>query len=450
MTTTDQAPGARLADLAALYPRGAPVPLRIIRLTQKETPGDLVAAWRQGIRIHAVFEMRSGLKRAWRLALLKWHFTRHRFSCQLVGLSGSVERPGMVVPLGCDDILQYVNTVAFRGTDSFGRVLLKRLAGFLPGSWTWADPLVLIASPAPEKFDRFVLLTGDRQIAFLFRSHGQVPWAVCKAGAREDILAEQRNHSLAVQILGRRVPALLETRQDGQTASITLEYVRERFLGNVVAACLFRKRQVFIREALGHLDFCREIYRLLAVNNRVEFVAVTEAEVKGLWAGIDEFLRGSTDAEPLRQALVQTIGVPLPRLIQHGDFCVRNVLMAGGERGRVLIDWEDMQERRWPLVDFVLLRLSLKEVYGKLFNVSLEEMTRLPELAQGLRHTETDLAKLLDIDPAHMAAAQWLSLACLCRQNLRKGRKETAMAIFRELTACLRTDPNPVDNRVSA
>lgn len=422
--------------LGALYPQGAPAPLQIIRIAQGEALVDLAEARRQHVHIHAIFETGSGLTRAWRLAHLGRLLSRHRFSCHFVGLGGTIEHPGMVVPLH-RNILHYVHTVAFRATDSPVRVLLKRLATFFPGKWTWLGPLILVGSPTPQAFDRFVLLTGNREIAFLFHAGGTEPWAVCKSGDVAELESEHQNHEHAQRVLGQRVPALLEITRTGQMASITLEYVCERFLGNVVAAALFGKRQVFVCEALKHLDFCCEIYRLLAANDTAEHAPVTQAEVNGLLAGVDELIRGSAEGELLTRALEKTIGVAIPRLTQHGDFCVRNVLIAGGKRGRVLIDWEDMQAHRWPLADFVLLRLSLKEVYARLFNVSLNEMELLPAMAQGLVNTEVSLAKIMDMKKQQMRAAQLLSLACLCRQNLRKGRKSTASAVFRELTAMI-------------
>lgn len=209
---------------------------------------------------------------------------------------------------------------------------------------------------------------------------------------------------------------------------------------NLVGEAWWHRYKVFIREALGHLHFFREVYRLLAEKGGMDQVIVSAGDVKGLLDGVDGLLGDGADALLLKQALTQTIGTTLPRLMQHGDFCVRNVLIAGGERGRVLIDWEDLQERRWPLADFVLLRLSLKEVYASLFAADLAAMERLPALTEGLLAAEAELMQILNLDSTAMRAAQVLSLACLCRQNLGKGRLDTARAIFGELMTCVRAN----------
>jgi len=425
------------ACFSALYPQGAPAQLRSIRIAQGDVPGDLAQAFRQGASLHLVLEPGAGLKRAWRLALLTRQLARHGYACRLVGLGGPVERPRMVVPLR-RNLLGYVDTVAFRGTDSPARVWFKRLTGLLPPSLTWRGPLLLVASPTAETFDRFVLLTGDRQIAFLFRRNEPAPWAVCKTGARADLVAEQRNHNRAVAILGPRVPGVLGLTEGEGTASLSLECLPERFLGNVVAAALWGRRKVFVREALGHLDFCREVYRLLAEKGGMEQVVVSAGDVNGMLDGLEILLGDSGESTLLKRMLTQIIGTTLPRMIQHGDFCVRNILITGGGRGRVLIDWEDLQERRWPLADFALLWLSLKEVYASLFAADLAAMERLPALADGLAALEVELMKILNLDSTAMRAAQVLSLACLCRQNLGKGRLDTATAIFGELMTCVR------------
>ena len=51
---------------------------------------------------------------------------------------------------------------------------------------------------------------------------------------------------------------------------------------------------------------------------------------------------------------------------------------------------------------------------------------------------EEELMDILGLDRSAMQAAQLLSLACLCRQNLAKGRLQTATAIFHELMAFVR------------
>ena len=70
----------------------------------------------------------------------------------------------------------------------------------------------------PVVFDRFVLMTEDREIAFLFRSGETTPFAVCKRGDPEALAAERRNHERALQLLGDSVPALLNDVGNGSLA----------------------------------------------------------------------------------------------------------------------------------------------------------------------------------------------------------------------------------------
>ena len=167
--------------LAALYPQGPPARLRTIPLYQGDELQDLAWEKSRGTCFHVILEPGNGIIRAWHVMRLSRQFARHRFSCRLIGLEGMADHPRIVVPMS-SSILHYIHTMAFRGTDSAARVLLKRLFGLLPKGLTWKGPLVLIGSPFPQTFDRFVLLTRDREIAFLFRNNEKVPWAVRKGG----------------------------------------------------------------------------------------------------------------------------------------------------------------------------------------------------------------------------------------------------------------------------
>ncbi len=217
------------------------------------------------------------------------------------------------------------------------------------------------------------------------------------------------------------------------------EAIPEYFLGNIVAGTWRDRRAVFIREALAHVAFCLSVNRRFVQGAPPEAEPVTGDEVKALLDALDELTHKGSEREQLKASLQECVGLVLPRLIQHGDFCVRNVLIAGGKRGRVLIDWEDMQERRWPLADYVLLRLSMKEVYADLFTTELSAMEKIPELAAGLTALETELMTLLNLDQETFHVTELLSLACLCRQNIRKKRSQTAKTILGELLQRLPT-----------
>ena len=432
---TDVAPAAAgLGYLRALYPDGPPPGLRVLRLDRGEGTD-----WRQvvgeGGECHLIWGTASLLPRAWRLARFTRQLSRRRFFWQLIGLHGAVENPSVVALLR-RNILQYIYTEAFRGTDSPLRTVLKRCASSLPPALTWQGPLVLIASPNPVAFDRFVLFTDDREIAFLFRSGETAPWAVCKRGDPESLASERRHHERALQLLGDSVPALLNS---ADNELLIQEALPEHFLGNIVAGAWCNRRAVFVREALAHVAFCLEVYRRFIQGAPPVVEPVTAAEVDDLLAALADVPCEVAERECLGSALRECVGAALPRLIQHGDFCVRNVLIAGGERGRVLIDWEDLRERRFPLADFALLRVSLKEAYAALFKADPEAMYPRPELARELTEAEAELGRLLGLDRRDLKRATLLSLACLCRQNLNKKRDPTARSIFAELLHIRRT-----------
>lgn len=427
---TDVAPtaAAGLVYLRALYPQGPPPSLRVLRMDRGEGED-----WRQVVgesgECHLIWEACAGLgarfDRFLRIARL-----RRQVPCRLFGVHGAVERPEVVVSLS-RGVLDYAHTVTFRYADSPLRILLKRFAGLLPGSLLWPGPVVALIPPRGDGDESLVLFSADRLVAFLFRQGKARPYAVRKSGEAAALAAEAENHHRARQLLGTMVPDLWPGSAD--TSSLTLEYIPEHTLLNAVASAWFGRRRGFERQAIGHLTVCLEVYRRFIRGAPPVVEPVTAAEVDDLLAGLEALPGTESERERLGAALRECVGAMLPRLIQHGDFCVRNVLIAGGERGRVLIDWEDLREGRLPLADFTLLRLSLKEAFAGLFRCSLDGMEQVPELAQGLAAAERELADLLGLNGHRFRQAALLSLACLCGQNLSKKRYPTARAIFDEL-----------------
>lgn len=414
---------------SALYPHGGLEGVEVVRLPPGEGLGDATALLKNGWGIQVVFEEKGRIARSLRLSQTLRRFYRAGVACEIVGLGGAVEKPRFAAPLR-RPILRYVDSVAFRGSDSPARAFLKRLISSLPMPLVWQGPLVLVAAKSLEAFDRFVLLPDDRQISFLFRPDAATPWAVRKSGPPGEIDVERRNHERAVQLLGLRVPALLNADRE---EALTMEALPERLLWNVVAQAWFKRRAVFVREALRHLDFCLEVYRLLHKGASLDRAPVSAEEVAGLLEGVGQFLNPSSKADRLKEAFEVCIGSPMPRMAQHCDFCARNVLVVGGERDRVLIDWEDFQERCWPLADFSLLSLSLKEAYAGQFKSVLDAAMRHPDMVRGLKETQDEIAGLLELDERGMRQAKMLSLAWLCRQNLKKNRIGTARRVFEEL-----------------
>lgn len=415
-----------LGYLRALYPDGPPPSLRVLWMDGVEGTD-----WRQvvgeGGECHLVWGACAGLGARFG-RFLRITRLRRQLPCRLLGVHGAVERPEVVVALS-RGVLDYAHTVTFRYADSPLRILLKRFAGLLPGALLWPGPVVALIPPHGDGGESLVLFSADRLVAFLFRGGEPLPYQVRKSGEAADLAAEAGNHRRAVQLLGRMVPDLLP----GVESALTLEYIPEHTLLNAVASAWFGRHRVFEREAIGHVTFCLEVYRRFIQGAPPVVEPVTVAEVDDLLAALADVPCEISERERLGGALRECVGTVLPRLIQHGDFCVRNVLIAGGERGRVLIDWEDLQEGRFPLADFALLRLSLKEAYAGLFSTDLEEMARLAGLARGLAEAEEELGWLLGLDRCGMKQAALLCLACLCRQNLNKKRTPTARSIFAEL-----------------
>jgi len=429
------------AYLYALYPQGCPDSLRIIRYSSSVEFAEYFENIQPGDCTHFIFEpsgsIWAGLTRFLHIIRLKKALENRHFDCDLVGISGSLAKPELLVTLQ-RNVLWYANTVTFRFADSPLRAYLKKLFSLFPGGLLWNGPVILVVMSVEATFSgHLTLLSPDRQVSFLFNPAEKWPVGVRKTGDRDDLKKEYKRHLQAIQLLDRKVPSLLDELTEEKQAFFTLEYIPEFTLVNRVAEAWWGRRKAFVHESSAHLDFCCEVYRQFMQAAPPQHVTVTATEVNELLEGISVLLKKSPDSDLLKSVLHKTVGMILPKMIQHGDFCVRNVLIPAGVRGRVLIDWEDLQESRWALADFVLLCLSLREVYVKLFGDDSTPLESSPDMNQRFLQAEETLKKLLDINSQQMAAAELLSLVSLCRQNLVKDRQVTAAGIFDELIVCL-------------
>lgn len=439
MKTIDLTAQARRSYGAVLGPEAMPEDFRLLRC---EGQAHLLPALGKMEVLNLVLDAASGFGtrlRRWRkLRKLMRFLESNGQQVKTVGVFGSTTAPEVLCSLQ-RNVLRYAYGVTFRVNDSPLRNLLKRWFANLPGGLIWSGPLILQAAP-PSPVDAsampgpsLTLLSADRQVSFLFRESQKWPYAVRKMGEPIELQRELAKHRRVHQVLGEMVPAVMGEQLTGKPASVYLEYIPEFTLTNRVAQHPLARERAFVHEASGLLEFCILIQQRFFQASPQLPVPVSSTEVADLQQGIGDLLSGCSAANTIISTLELTIGTALPRILQHGDFCVRNVLMAKGRRGRVLIDWEDLQEGRLPLVDYALLKFSLQKVAASWFSQPCRSL-----LSDELAATEAALGELLELDRNAMRVAELLSLASLCRQNLQKGRSETAQEIFTDF--CQRVD----------
>ena len=94
-----------------------------------------------------------------------------------------------------------------------------------------------------KNHDRFVLITNEHTVSFLFKEGANRPFAVVKSGGREEIEREYINHNRAFSLFPDRVPRMYNYEKEDGAASFWIEHVQERTMGNVIASSWFKKRK---------------------------------------------------------------------------------------------------------------------------------------------------------------------------------------------------------------
>ena len=277
--------------------------------------------------------------------------------------------------------------------------------------------------------DRFVLITKDRNISFLFDDDHPLPYAVLKYGKASDIKKEYLKHKKAYEFFPRHVPCILFYERQDKMAFFCIEYVPETHMSNVIASTWIWKKQRFIKEI-------EELFSLLLLLTKryIQKTAkcgkkVDPKELETIFNVIALRFESRKEFIWFKDILSKIERINIPRIMQHGDFCNRNILYACKTR-KVVIDWEDSKENHFPLVDFNMLLISVIEVYRELFNKTDEDFFNEMELRKIVFKMRRKLIEELKINELYHNEISLLSTAFLCAQNIKKERFKTADKIF--------------------
>jgi len=280
--------------------------------------------------------------------------------------------------------------------------------------------------------DRFVLITEDRSISFLFKEGAIQPFAVVKSGDSKELGREYANHKIAFNLFPESVPQLYYYDNKGETASLCIEYVNEMTMSNVVATSWFRKKRRFIKEAqslLALLVIMMEKYThefKIKENMRQQYDHNTILNIIGAHFDSKAIISN------LRRCFDKMIDARIPLIMQHGDFCVNNILYANHTR-KMVIDWEDSRDDHLPLLDFNMLLISFESLYPQLFPRAGNDFFQEMDMHDAILSTQNKIITLLGINNFDFQCLSLLSTAYLCAQNLKKERLKTASKVFNHL-----------------
>ena len=236
-------------------------------------------------------------------------------------------------------------------------------------------------------------------------------------------------HKRAYNLFPEYVPDILFYEQSGEMASFCIEYVRETNMTNVVASTWVRKKQRFIKEI-------EKLFSLLLLLNEgyIQKTSkfgeeVDHKELETILNAIALRFGARKEFSRLKDILDKMKGIKITRLMQHGDFCNRNILYADKTR-KVVIDWEESKENHFPLLDFNMLLISVIEVYREIFNKTDKDFFKEEDLQKIVFKMRRKFIERLKINGSYYNEISLLSTAFLCAQNIEKERFKTADKIF--------------------
>jgi len=263
----------------------------------------------------------------------------------------------------------------------------------------------------------------------LFDDDHPLPYAVLKYGKASDISKECCMHKRAYKLFPEYVPNILFYEQSGEMASFCIEYVRETNMTNVLSSTWIRKKQKFIKE-IEKLFYLLLLLNEGYIQKTSKFgEEVDHKELETILNAIALRFGPRKEFAWLKDILGKMEGIKITRIMQHGDFCSRNILYADKTQKKV-IDWEDSKENHFPLVDFNMLLISVIEVYRRLFNKTDEDFFAEKELQKIVFKMRRELIEKLKINELYHNEISLLSTAFLCAQNIEKKRFKTSDKIF--------------------
>ena len=298
-----------------------------------------------------------------------------------------------------------------------------------------------------DLFNRFVLFTDERKIAFLFNDNGTQPYTVEKSGPQTAIESEYKNHMMAEELLGNIVPKLGKLQLKTGHASFNLEYVPEILLSNIIATAFLNKKKKYCNEVISILDFYLDVFIAFFENSQFVFGTLAEDELSKITSSL---FNGSFKSHCIQELKVQfsrSKNIKFSRMLQHGDFGIRNILYASKNR-KVLIDWEDMHVATFPLLDYVMLLVSIELLYEEIIEENSKNLFRVFVVKNKQLNLQNRIQTYLEMSNEDFKILTFLCTASLCHQNLVKGRKSTAQLLFNELEKQVLAQSNIVNFQV--
>ncbi len=263
----------------------------------------------------------------------------------------------------------------------------------------------------PKKFIKdkrgFFSFSRDKVFFFSFDEKNG-PKKVFKLGAFNLIYKEYKNHKLAFSLIPNHVPKIFFFERIDRKAVISMEFIDNLLLFDVIASCVYKKEKKFFEEAKKIYDF------LFFWLNSLPYKRAVLKDV------FDLPKDGPDEVSKIYKSSKKEEIIVLP---QHRDFSTANVRYAKNKL--VLLDWEDLKKEDLFTMDFSVLTFSLFIFYTSFF-----KKYPLGDFRKIIKDMIRKVVKIFDTDEKVFVELCFLSLYSFFLQNIEKERFITANRVW--------------------
>lgn len=347
------------------------------------------------------------------------------------------------------NIYQYIFLNFFGSKDNALRHFLKKFIIILFGQLVWRESIPFMPRDEKEILcsekmieyeswlddeklqDRFVHVTNEKNIMFIFKKGDKKPKAVQKYGKLFEIKKEYVNHQKAQILFPSLVPPIYFFKSDCDTGNLCMEYIGDIHFNKVVASASIGKKRKYLDEIKDTFQFLIKMLKTLPFKEGDLENSYSYEMIKRKINTNFTYPNEKIERNKIKKIIEEVNHIRFPLGMEHGDFCLGNILYTDKNIERkVIIDWEDCREEDLPLVDFNMLLISMIQAYKDTFERKNDDFFNDNDIMKILTEQKEEIRQYLGMKKELFQKISILSTFSLWSQNVQKGRIKISEEIF--------------------
>lgn len=347
------------------------------------------------------------------------------------------------------NIYEFIFLNFFGSMDNALKHFMKKLIIILFGQLVWRRSIAFMARNekeilCPEKMmeyepwldneklqDRFIHMTNEKNIIFIFKKGDKKPKAVKKYGKPFEIKKEYVNQQKAQTFFPSLVPAIYFFKSDCDIGNLCMEYIGDIRFNKVVASASIGKKRKYLREIKDTFQLLIKMLKSLPFKEGKFENSYSYQIIKTTINGNLTYLNEKIEINKIKKIIEEVNHIRFPLGMQHGDFCLGNILYTDKNIERkVIIDWEDCREEDLPLVDFNMLLISMIQAYKDTFERKNDDFFNDNDIMKILTEQKEEIRQYLGMKKELFQKISILSTFSLWSQNVQKGRIKISEEVF--------------------